>query len=112
MRPNSAGATVISPNLLKSLETNKDGHFRQMENLYTFGPIERTEWRAMLEQPIAIAYKPLHDLLSKTVVLASWLIVGTAVAAWAVSALYKRELAALDRIARETFLNEKILLNV
>jgi len=85
------------------------GHFQHKDNLYSFRPIKSTGWTATLEQPVAIAYRPVHELLTKTTILASWLIGGTALAAWFMSGLYRRQIEADDRLARETFINQSIL---
>jgi signal transduction histidine kinase len=89
-----------------------DGHFQHKENLCTFRPIHGTGWIATLEQPVAIAYRPVRELLSKTTILAAWLIAGTALVAWFMSRLYSRQIEADERIARETFINQSILENM
>lgn len=89
-----------------------EGHFQHKENLYTFRPINGTGWTATLEQPVAIAYRPVRELLSKTTLLAGWMVIGTAIAAWFMSRLYSRQLVADERIARETFINQSILENM
>jgi hypothetical protein len=74
--------------------------------------VESTGWVAVVEQPAAIAYKPVHDLLNKMNILVGWLLVGTALAAWGTSKLYGRQTEAARRIEREVIFNEKILANM
>ncbi|PYI53712.1 MAG: hypothetical protein DMC62_05280, partial [Verrucomicrobia bacterium] len=78
----------------------------------SFSPIESTGWVAVAEQPKAIAYKPVHDLLGRMTVLAAWLIVLTAIFAWLGSTFYQRQTEATRRIEREVIFNEKILANM
>src|SRR5437667_3597986 len=93
-------------------ESSKSGHFERRGNLYSFSPIESTGWVAVAEQPKAIAYKPVHDLLGRMTVLAAWLIVLTAIFAWLGSTFYQRQTEATRRIEREVIFNEKILANM
>ncbi len=88
------------------------GHFQHAGNLYTFRPIGDSGWIATLEQPVEVAYRPVHELLSKTTVLAAWLIGGTALVAFLMSRLYRRQIAADERLARETFITQHILENM
>jgi signal transduction histidine kinase/CheY-like chemotaxis protein len=109
-------ATTADParrnELLKALQDNVLGFFNLRDNMYTHHGIEGTDWTAVLEQPLAVAYRPVRELVSRTVLLAGWLVIGTAVAAWLVSRLYRGQIAADERIARETFFSEKILANI
>src|SRR5437773_982551 len=106
---------VISPEsqfLMKEIGKSKSGHFEMRGNVYSFSPVESTGWVAVVEQPTAIAYKPVHDLLNKMNILVGWLLVGTALAALGASKLYRRQTEATQRIAREVIFNEKILANM
>jgi signal transduction histidine kinase/CheY-like chemotaxis protein len=89
-----------------------EGHFQHQENLSSFQAIPGTGWTATLEQPVAIAYRPVHELLTKTTVLAGWLLVGTAVVALLISRLYRGQIEADERLARETFITQSILENM
>ncbi len=99
--------------LLQGLRADApDGHFQHQENLYSFRPISSTGWTATLEQPVAIAYRPVRELLTKTTVLAAWLIAGTGLVAWFIGRLYHGQIQADERIARETFISQSILENM
>ena len=66
----------------------------------------------VVEQPRAVAYKPVHDLSAKITILAAWLIVRTAIIAWLAGKFYRRQSEAAARIEREVIFNEKILANM
>ncbi|MDP9292247.1 MAG: ATP-binding protein [Verrucomicrobiota bacterium] len=110
--PNKEPRPANHDEMLKTLRENKNGHFTFRENLYTFNPIEGTNWTAVLTQPVAVAYKPVRELLSKTVILAGWLIVLTAVVAYVMSRLYGRQIEADAHMARERLFQERILANM
>jgi signal transduction histidine kinase/CheY-like chemotaxis protein len=110
-----ANPTRQSPNeteLLKTLRENQTGHFELRENFYSCNPIEPVNWIAVLEQPTAIAYAPLRELVSRISLLAGWLIVLTAVAAWLISRFYSNQIKSDENIARATLFNERILANM
>src|SRR5437667_442051 len=112
-QPNPGTVSPEGEILMKEIrESSKSGHFERRGNLYSFSPIESTGWVAVAEQPKAIAYKPVHDLLGRMTVLAAWLIVLTAVVAWLGSRFYQRQLESTRRIEREVIFNEKILANM
>src|SRR6184192_2812888 len=112
-QPNPGTVSPESEILMKEIrESSKSGHFERRGNLYSFSPIESTGWVAVAEQPKAIAYKPVHDLLGRMTVLAAWLIVLTAIFAWLGSTFYQRQTEATRRIEREVIFNEKILANM
>src|SRR6266487_3730074 len=111
-RPNSSVELGKTKTLMNDIKANKTGHFERHGNLYSFSPVESTGWVAVVVQPKAVAYKPVHDLLNKMNILVGWLLVGTAVGAWGASKLYRREREATRRIEREVVFNEKILANV
>ena len=71
-----------------------------------------TGWMAVVEQPKAIAYKPVSDLLGKITFPAVWLILLTAVGAWLAGKFTRRQAEAARRIEREVIFNEKILANM
>jgi signal transduction histidine kinase/CheY-like chemotaxis protein len=98
--------------LIKQIHQSKSGHFERHGNLYSFSPIESTGWVALVEQPKALAYKPVHDLLARMTVLAAWLIVLTGVFAWLGSRFYQRQLESKQRLEREVIFNEKMLANM
>ena len=66
----------------------------------------------MVEQPKAVAYKPVRDLIGKITLLAVWLILLTAIGAWLAGRFTRRQTEAARRIEREVIFNEKILANM
>ncbi|PYK75814.1 MAG: hypothetical protein DME39_03150, partial [Verrucomicrobia bacterium] len=107
--------SVTSPGggvLIKEIRQNKTGHFEEHGNLYSFSPIENTGWVAVVEQPKALAYKPVHDLLGRMTLLTAWLVVLTAVFAWLGSRFYQRQMESKQRLEREVIFNEKMLANM
>jgi len=111
-KPNPSATSPEGGILIKEIRQNKGGHFEQRGNLYSFSPIESTGWVAVVEQPKALAYKPVHDLLGRMTILAAWLIALTAVFAWLGSRFYQRQMESKRRIEREVIFNEKILANM
>jgi signal transduction histidine kinase/CheY-like chemotaxis protein len=111
-QPNPGVVSADSEFLMKEIGRNKTGHFELRGKVYSFSPVDLSGWMAVVEQPAAIAYKPVHDLLNKMNILVGWLIVGTALAAWGGSKLYHRQTEAARRIEREVVFNEKILANM
>ncbi|MGE5209066.1 MAG: cache domain-containing protein, partial [Alphaproteobacteria bacterium] len=92
-KPNPAiGSAATNGELIKEIKESETGHFERHGNLYSFSPIESTGWVAVVEQPRALAYKPVHDLLGRMTVLAAWLVGLTAVFAWLGSRFYQRQL--------------------
>jgi signal transduction histidine kinase len=112
-KPNPAiGSAAANGELIKEIKESKTGHFERHGNLYSFSPIESTGWVAVVEQPRALAYKPVHDLLGRMTVLAVWLVGLTAVFAWLGSRFYQRQLESKQRLEREVIFNEKMLANM
>ena len=112
-KPNPApGAPAANGELIKQIRQSKTGHFEGHGNLYSFSPIESTGWVAVVEQPRALAYKPVHDLLGRMTVLALWLVALTAVFAWLGSRFYQRQLESKQQLEREVIFNEKMLANM
>jgi len=110
--PNADMNSALDPALLRELRSKYPGHFQFGGKLFSASRIEGTLWTASLEQPLAVAYRPIHDLVSKMSILAGWLIIGTTIAAALVSRLYRNQLLADERISRATLFNEKILANM
>src|SRR4029079_15348805 len=90
----------------------KSGHFEYRNSLYSFSRIESTGWAALVEQPLSVAYKPVHDLLGRMTVLTVWLVVLTGVFAWLGSRFYERQLESKQQLEREVIFNEKMLANM
>lgn len=98
--------------MLNKIRHNKSGHLEENGVLYSSALIESTGWTTVVQQPRAVAYKPVRDLLQKMTFLATWLIVATAVIAWLAGKYYRRQSEAAARIERETIFNDKILANM
>ena len=112
-KPNPATASPTkNSQLIKEISQSKSGHFEGHGNLYSFSPVESTGWVAVVEQPKALAYQPVHDLLGRMTVLAAWLIVLTTVFAWLGSRFYQRQMESRQRLEREVIFNEKMLANM
>ena len=111
-QPNVSATLPPSAMLMKEIGKSKRGHFELQGNVYSLSPVESTDWVAVMEQPKAVAYKPVHDLLNKMNFLVGWLLVLTAVGAWGASRLYQRQTEATRRIEREVIFNENILANM
>jgi signal transduction histidine kinase/CheY-like chemotaxis protein len=111
-KPNPSATSPPGGALIHEIRQSKAGHFEEHGNLYSFSPIEPTGWVAVVEQPKALAYKPVHDLLARMTVLAAWLVALTAVFAWLGSRFYQRQMESKQKLEREVIFNEKILANM
>jgi len=111
-KPNPRATSPESGELFNKIRQSKNGHFEYRDNLYSFSYIESTGWVALVEQPLAVAYKPVHDLIGRMTVLAAWLVVLTAVFAWLGSRFYQRQLESKQQLEREVIFNEKMLANM
>src|SRR5881392_3558756 len=111
-KPNPRATSPESGELLNKIRQSKNGHFEYRDNLYSFSHIESTGWAALVEQPLAVAYKPVHDLLGRMTVLTAWLVVLTGVFAWLGSRFYQRQLESKQQLEREVSFNEKMLANM
>jgi len=111
-KPNPSATSPEGGVLIKEIRQNKTGHFEEHGNLYSFSPIENTGWVAVVEQPKALAYKPVRDLLGRMTLLAAWLVGLTAVFAWLGSRFYQRQMESKQRLEREVIFNEKMLANM
>ena len=111
-KPNPKAPSPESGELLNKIRQSKTGHFEYHDNLYSFSRIESTGWVALVEQPLAVAYKPVHDLLGRMTLLTVWLVVLTAVFAWLGSRFYQRQLESKQQLEREVIFNEKMLANM
>ena len=111
-QPNPGPPSAAAKELIGDIRSGKSGHIERLGKLYSFAPVESTGWITSVEQPRAVAYKPVRDLLEKTTVLATWLIVGTAIIAWLAGRFYHRQREAAARIEREVIFNDKILANM
>ena len=106
---------MVSPqiqSLIRRMHADKSGHIEENGVIYSSAPVESTGWTTIVKQPRAVAYRPVHDLLEKMTVLATWLIVGTGIIAWLAGKFYRRQSEAAARIEREVTFNDKILANM
>jgi signal transduction histidine kinase len=112
LKPNPRATSPETGELLNKIRQSSSGHFEYQNKLYSFSRIESTGWVALVEQPVPVAYKPVHDLLGRMTVLAAWLVGLTAVFAWLGSRFYQRQLESKQRLEREVIFNEKMLANM
>ena len=110
--PNTGPAPAQSAKIIEEIRQLKTGSIERDGNLYSFSAIEPPGWTTIVEQPKAVAYQPVRDLLDKITIPALWLIVVTAVAAWLAGKVARRQAEAARRIEREVIFNEKILANM
>jgi hypothetical protein len=109
----NAGPPKLAATTLRSdIRVNKSRHSERGGNLYSFAPVESTGWTTVIEQPRAVAYKPVQDLLQRMTILAGWLIAFTGIIAWFAGKFYRRQNEATARIEREVTFNDKILANM
>lgn len=111
-KPNPGPVSDTAKALINDIRSDKSGHIERRGELYAFAPVEPTGWITVVDQPRAVAYKPVRDLLERMTVLAAWLIVGTAVIAWLANKFYRRQRETAARIEREVIFNDKILANM
>ncbi|MEY2481545.1 MAG: hypothetical protein QOK24_73 [Verrucomicrobiota bacterium] len=110
--PNTEPVTPQWASRIEEMRKLKSGSIERDGILYSFTPVENTGWMTVVEQPKAVAYKPVRDLLDQITIPALWLIVVTAVAAWLAGKVARRQAEAARRIEREVIFNEKILANM
>lgn len=111
-QPNSDITAPTRESLLSEIGQNKKGHVERNGILYSFSPVEATGWVTVVEQPKAVAYKPVHDLVGRMAVLALWLMALTTVFALLGGRFYRRQTESARRLEREVIFNEKILANM
>jgi signal transduction histidine kinase/ActR/RegA family two-component response regulator len=110
--PNTGTVAAQPDNLLQESRQNKTGYIERNGNLYSFTTIDTTGWTTVVQQPKAVAYKPVGDLMDKITIPAIWLIILTAFGAWFAGKFTRRQAEAARRIEREVIFNEKILANM
>ena len=110
--PHTGPAPPRLSKIITEIRDLKNGSIEREGNIYTFTPVDNTGWMTIVEQPTAVAYKPVRDLLDKITIPALWLIVVTALAAWLAGRVARRQAEASRRIEREVIFNEKILANM
>ena len=105
----------VSPegkNLINEIGRNKSGHVERDGNLYSFSPVESTGWMTVVEQPRAVAYKPVRDLVGRLAVPTIWLMGLVLALALLFGRFYRRQTESARRLEREVVFNEKILANM
>jgi signal transduction histidine kinase/CheY-like chemotaxis protein len=110
--PKQDSASPQAAKIIEEIRRLKAGSIERDGNLYSFTNIDATGWMTIVEQPKAVAYQPVRDLLDKITIPALWLIVVTAIAAWLAGKVARRQAEAARRIEREVIFNEKILANM
>jgi len=110
--PNTDPAPPRITKIIDEIRAMKTGSIERDGNIYSFTTVDNTGWMTIVEQPRAVAYRPVRDLLDKITIPALWLIVVTAVAAWLAGRVARRQAEASRRIEREVIFNEKILANM
>ena len=110
--PTTGPAPPRITKIIDEIRALKSGSIERDGNIYSFTTVDNTGWVTFVEQPKAVAYKPVRDLLDKITIPALWLIVVTAVGAWFAGKVARRQAEAARRIEREVIFNEKILANM
>src|SRR5436190_22601931 len=110
--PNTGPAPRRITKIIDEIRAAKTGSIERDGNIYSFTTVDATGWMTIVEQPKAVAYRPVRDLLDKITIPALWLIVLTAIAAWLAGRIARRQAEAARRIEREVIFNEKILANM
>ena len=110
--PNTGPASPQSAKIIEEIRKLRTGSIERDGNLYSFSAIEPPGWTTIVEQPKAVAYRPVRDLLDKITIPALWLIGVTAAMAAYAARVARRQAEASRRIEREVIFNEKILANM
>ena len=110
--PNAGPAPSPLSKIIDEIRSLKSGSIERDGILYSFTTVDNTGWITYVEQPKAVAYKPVRDLLDKITIPALWLIVVTAAMAFYAARVARRQAEATRRIEREVIFNEKILANM
>src|SRR5438132_5399875 len=72
VQPTSNPVSADAGMLMKQISRSKAGHFEHSGNIYSFTPVESTDWVAVVEQPKVVAYKPIYNLISRMTLLTVW----------------------------------------
>ncbi|MEY2551904.1 MAG: hypothetical protein QOG12_2048, partial [Verrucomicrobiota bacterium] len=110
--PNTGPAPSHLSKIIGEIRALKTGSIERDGKLYSFTTVDNTGWITFVEQPKAVAYKPVQDLLDKITIPALWLIAVTAAMAFYAARVARRQAEATRRIEREVIFNEKILANM
>jgi signal transduction histidine kinase/CheY-like chemotaxis protein len=110
--PNTGTVALLPASLIQDIRQNKTGYVERNGNVYSFTTIDTTGWTTVVQQPKAVAYKPVGDLMDKITIPAIWLIALTLLGAIFAGKSARRQAEAARRIEREVIFNEKILANM
>ena len=80
------------PALLNVLNQTTEQHFRWQNDLVTSQKVDGAKWIVLLRQPVAMAYKPIWNLVGKGPIIAAWLVALYAIGSWLVSWFYRNHL--------------------
>ncbi len=111
-KPNTESLSSEGQSLIRQIRGGKADHIERGGNLYLFSPVDATGWMVVLEQPKAVAYRPVHDLVVKMLILTLWLMGFTLFLALLGSRFYRRQTESARQLEREVIFNEKILANM
>lgn len=106
-----AGARLDAATI-QNFRINGNGSDERSGQVYLYSTLEPSGWLLILEKNGSAAHQPVHDLLRQTMLLAGWLVIGTAITAYLISGFYRRQLQSSLRIEREQAFNDKILANM
>lgn len=110
--PNTGPARPQAAKIIEEIRKLRTGSIERDGNVYSFWAIDPPGWTTIVEQPKAVAYQPVRDLLDKITIPAIWLIGVTAAMAAYAARVARRQAEASRRIEREVIFNEKILANM
>jgi signal transduction histidine kinase/CheY-like chemotaxis protein len=110
--PNTGTVAPQPDSLIQDIRQSRTGYIERNGNLYSFTTIDTTGWTTVVQQPKAVAYKPVGDLMDKITIPAIWLIALTLLGAIFAGKSARRQAEAARRIEREVIFNEKILANM
>jgi signal transduction histidine kinase/CheY-like chemotaxis protein len=111
-KPNPSPLSSEGQNLIRQIGIGKSGHIERNDSLYSFSPVEPAGWIVVIDQPRAVAYRPVTDLVKKMLALTGWLMALTLVFAIIGNRLHRRQAESALRLEREVIFNEKILANM
>src|SRR2546423_2768863 len=98
--PNTGPAPARITKIMDEIRAMKTGAIKRAGKIYSFTTVDNTGWMTIVEQPRAVAYKPVRDLLDKRTIPGLWLIVGTAIAAWLAGRVARRQAEANRKSTR------------
>ncbi|MBV9658541.1 MAG: response regulator [Verrucomicrobia bacterium] len=109
LTPSALGRAAAPTPLRAATRRGASGSLQIGATLYTFSPVGKTGWSAVLEESAALTQGPVRNLRAQTYLLVGLIVAGSTLAAWLVSLLYRRQLNAALAVEREQIFSEKIL---